>query len=399
MPYQIKWKDGSVSDVSDADLENLPKEMESDIGSISQASAPSTPLDSAISAVRNAPATDYYMGRAYTPQPVQATPSIVEGIKKAYNYAAGEEQEDPNTLGKIWKGSAHTIVDRPADLALGLAAPFLPLSMGGVALASGAGAMTNAVNKMHLSGDAPSEYQTKSYGENLADNLVTGGVSGLAHGLGTLGSKFTGAIKTGILSKAEENAADAARVAADKEYANKLVKGVGSEMKMAREDAQIAIDVIEEIKKKNPNISFDELREQLKQNTNIQLLKKKYAEYLSNNAPIKISPDKVSEVDALKWYNSVMETTPTHKPILPENIDASLAGAIIGHSVLGVPGAIAGIAAPKLWSMSRPTLEKAAVDMARSPALNASLQAAAKTASPASLFALNTTKAQLERKK
>lgn len=399
MPYQIKWKDGSVSDLSDTDLENLPKELEGDIGSISEAKSPSTPLDSAMANVRNMPNTDQYMGKAYTPQPTQESPSIIEYLKKAYDYAAGEEQEDPNVMGKIWKGSAHTIVDRPADLALGLAAPLIPLSAGGVVLASGAGALTNAVNKMHLSGDEPNEYQTNGYGENLIDNLVSGGIAGLAHGLGTGVSKIAGAAKNKVLRDVAKNEASAAKVAADKAYANRLVKGINTELEIPRGELSLAAETHKKILAENPNISLPDLMSKLKQTANMQLLKKNYAEYLSSNSPVKILPEHVSEVDALKWYKSVMETTAPQKHILPENIGASLAGSIIGHSVLGVPGALAGLAAPKLWSVARPTLEKAAVDMARSPAIDASIKAAAKTASPATLFALNTVREQLKNRK
>lgn len=399
MPYQVKWKDGSVSDLSDADLANMPKEMEADIGDIVESKAPATGLDSAIANVRNAPATDQYMGKAYVPQPVTKAPNISEYVSNAYNYAAGEPQENPNAMGKIWKGAAHTVVDRPADLALGLAAPFVPLSAGGVVLATGTGALANAVNKMHLSGDAPSEYQTKSYGENLADNLVTGGVSGLAHGLGTIGSKITGKLASKVSSIAESNEVEAARVAAEKEAANKLVKKIGSNTLVDPSRKAEVISAIEELRKTNPNISIEDLTAQVKNVANMKILRSDYAEYLSKNSPVQLSADQVSDVDALKWYNTVMAKTPTTRSVLPRDIGASLAGSIIGHSVLGIPGAIAGFAAPTIWNASRPTLEKAAVDMARSPVLSASIVGAAKSASPATLFAFNVAKERLAKKK
>lgn len=230
MPYQIKWKDGSVSDLSDAEFADLPQEMEADIGEITESNAQEAPLPevpadtpSDISVVGFANPTTLAKAQRYVEsqnEDSQESPSLVSrmlegashsplyepeyapgyepgyeslatGIGRDLNYAAGEEQDSPSLLGRAWRAASQSpLYEHPIETGAGIAAGILtPMSLGALGQMGVTGAAVGAGNVLDQAlldsdttrtlGDRASEAAGSAMGAGLLSGLGYGIASGM----------------------------------------------------------------------------------------------------------------------------------------------------------------------------------------------------------------------------
>jgi hypothetical protein len=127
-----------------------------------------------------------------TPDTVQSqatpeTPDTRGAFRRAYDYAAGEPQENPSWGGMIWKGAGDQIVDRPIEtLATGVASAFtpstwaIPAQMLSSAMSSGIGNVADMI----VSGRASEQPASESINEAVGTTIGSGLGSGLAWTVG-----------------------------------------------------------------------------------------------------------------------------------------------------------------------------------------------------------------------
>lgn len=206
MAYKIVWKDGSSSDLEDADLENLPKEMESQIGSIDQVATTSQPSGqvSPVSPTPQAPNVPAYQDpkksmweRFVSTNDPSQTPQTAPAIP-------GEYSTDPAVKAYVQKN--------PAKSALAVGTLYSgPI---GWASAIGLPVAAEAVDKLNPFTSEKSEYSTKPMLQNAEDLFVTGILGGVGKAagdiLGWAGNKISSKLKD-IASVESENAATLAR--------------------------------------------------------------------------------------------------------------------------------------------------------------------------------------------
>jgi len=109
-------------------------------------------------------------------------------FSKAYNYAAGEEQSDPNFLGKVWKGASQSaLYEHPFETGAGIAAgllnpmamagPIAQTAMSGVAVGAG-----NILDQALLDSDTTRTWKERT-AETVGSTIGAGLLSGLGYGI------------------------------------------------------------------------------------------------------------------------------------------------------------------------------------------------------------------------
>lgn len=233
MPYQIKWKDGSVSDLSDSDFADLPKEMEADIGEITESKQSESKLPPLPEVPADTPSDISVVGFAH-PTTLAKAQKYVESqepgyVENALNYAMGESQEDPNALGQFVKGvntGAEGMIQRPFESAAIVGSSLLPTTWPLMAQIGTAGVATGLGNLADQSmGNKPI-----STGEAVGSGIGAGLGTGLGYGLAKVAGAFARPIVDKLAKYREDIAVRAARIA--KSEMDKL--GRESDMELTR---------------------------------------------------------------------------------------------------------------------------------------------------------------------
>lgn len=105
---------------------------------------------------------------------------------RAFDYAAGEEQTDPNLLGKVWKGASQSaLYEHPFETGAGVAAgllnpmagPIAQTAMSGVAVGAG-----NVLDQALLDSDTTRTWKERT-AETAGSTIGAGLLSGLGYGI------------------------------------------------------------------------------------------------------------------------------------------------------------------------------------------------------------------------
>lgn len=113
--------------------------------------------------------------------------ALASGVGNALNYAAGEEQEDPSLLGRMWKGASQSaLYEHPIETGAGIAAGILtPMSLGALGQMGVTGSAVGAGNLLDQAlRDSDTTRTWKERASEAAGSAVGAGLlSGLGYGI------------------------------------------------------------------------------------------------------------------------------------------------------------------------------------------------------------------------
>ena len=124
-------------------------------------------------------------------------------FSNAFNYAAGEEQSDPNFLGKVWKGASQSpLYEHPFETLAGIGAGILtPMSwgpLGQMVLSGGAVGLGNVADQALVDESTDRTFKeraTEAGMSGLGAGLFSGLGYGLAKGMQNYASPYIKAVK------------------------------------------------------------------------------------------------------------------------------------------------------------------------------------------------------------
>ena len=153
-----------------------------------------------------------------------ATESEPSYLGKAFAYARGEDQTDPNLLGQIWKGGGTGIqrmVERPVESAATVGTALLPVAWPSIVAGSGMMGAGTALDMTH---------NPEVTAQDVKQSAILGGLgTGVGVGMGKLATRFASPVLSKLKDFAvasERRAVDAARAANENFWKEQELEGI-----------------------------------------------------------------------------------------------------------------------------------------------------------------------------
>ena len=193
MPWSGKFKNGeSFTDLTDDELNRFESEI--DPASVSEI-VDSTKLPSLPEVPSDTPVDYSFVGFANPttlPKAQKAAEQVMAEnepgyVSSAWNYATGEEQPDPNLLGKVLKGASQSaLYEHPFETGAGIVAGVLtPMSLGPLyqmAVSGGSVGAGNVLDQALLDSDTTRTWKERT-AETAGSTMGAGLLSGLGYGI------------------------------------------------------------------------------------------------------------------------------------------------------------------------------------------------------------------------
>lgn len=207
MPWSGKFKNGeSFTDLTDDELNRFESEI--DPSSVSE-NVDSTKLPSLPEVPSDTPVDYSFVGFANPttlPKAQKAAEQVMAEQEPGYfssalDYVRGDEQVDPNLLGKVWKGASQSaLYEHPFETGAGIAAgllnpmagPMGKMAMSGVAVGAG-----NVLDQALLDSDTTrtwKERTTETVGSTVGAGLLSGLGYGIASGMKNYAAPYLKAV-------------------------------------------------------------------------------------------------------------------------------------------------------------------------------------------------------------
>ena len=347
MPYIVKWKDGSSTQMDDKEFENLPSDMEGDIGSIQQTPATPTAFKPPM---QEQPESSPFGAKP----PVGMDPSSGHTLKEvAYDY-----------YGRPAVAVGNFVRNNPAKSAL--AAGTLLTGGTSIPLAATLAVGAEAIDKFHpFNKDIRSEYESKT----PADNFVDLGSAGMWGGVGQKVSNVTAGL-------ADKSRLTVLQKALDAEGRQGAIQSADEALRYNTATKELADRIQQSRSKIGTNFKPDELTPAVSKRIRQELI----AENTANGVPKRIVTNRdvqdryIAEVQSIRDKLQTprpnmyppreipeIPPEPTHKLIKGSDITNAFIGAGLGTH-LGPLGTIVG---GGLGAFARPVSDKIAVEASK----------------------------------
>jgi hypothetical protein len=293
----------------------------------------------------------------------QQAPTDNQGyLERSYNYAAGQPDQDPTTLGRVWKGSASTIVDHPVSL---LAAALAPEASIGSGIEAGLTRLSPWLAR-GIAGFV--EGSALSAGDQIASPILRRGTTEEVHDnpnvqlFPTLAAGVTGGVirpLMGIVGDQVKNFK--VNKAARDEYASDPLDATFKSPALSKSEAEEAAYRA----KFDPNDLYGEYSAAKGYGESVGdaewhkgLLQKAKTDIAQRSA-IPVSPSSISNAEARQHLNGIVSKIedefaarrlPVEVQPAPYHLDVSkeipsvLTNGFIGNAIAGIPGLITGAA-------------------------------------------------------
>ena len=272
MPWSGKFKNGeSFTDLTDDELNKFeseidPSSVSENVDSTKLPSLPPVPADTQ---------SDYSFVGFANPTTLPKAQKAAEQVmaeqepgyfSNAFNYAAGEEQSDPNFLGKVWKGASQSpLYEHPFETGAGIAAGVLtPMSLGPLgpivqmAITGGSVGTGNVLDQALLDSDTTrtwKERTAETAGSTIGAGLLSGLGYGIASGMKNYAAPYLKAVADyGAKTKAIQSFRDwlgkapINEAVAEVRGAKKLFPGASNIDQMVRDQAETKLQELVDLK-------------------------------------------------------------------------------------------------------------------------------------------------------